>query len=183
VSRRSRERERAAESPAKNYSPHRRFLAKFLGLMFLYYGLTAVPWVDRHILYPVLEWSAYGSAVILRCVGEKTRVERNEIHGARYGVSVKRGCDPVDPIMLFCAGVVACPASIRRKLIGIAGGTVFLFSVNLVRITSMFLIGLHLPRIRSTVHEEWWPALMIVEALAAWVIWSRWALREVKIPQ
>jgi len=35
----------------------------------VYYGLTVIPWVDRHLMYPVLEFTAAGASKLLNLLG------------------------------------------------------------------------------------------------------------------
>src|SRR5271168_2334217 len=78
-----------------------RFLGIFLGIVVVYYSLTLSPWVDAHAIYPVLKASARGTSTLLDLGGVKTTVDGVIVHGPDYSIAVRRGCDPLEPIVLF----------------------------------------------------------------------------------
>jgi len=73
-----------AERRETGQSQVRRFLLIFLGIVGAYYALTLVPWVDRNILYPVLQLSAQASSLLLNLTGESTTTKGIVIQGATF---------------------------------------------------------------------------------------------------
>ena len=67
--------------------PVRRFLLVFLGIVAAYYLLTMVPWVDRYLVYPVLELSAHASAVVIRLAGDAVTTQGVLIQGPSFAVA------------------------------------------------------------------------------------------------
>jgi exosortase H (IPTLxxWG-CTERM-specific) len=151
-----------------------RFLGWFAAIVTVYYGLTVIPWVDRHLMYPVLEFTAAGASKLLNLFGCPTTLKGVVIQGSDYAVAVRRGCDPLEPIMLFCAAIVAFPSVWRPKLWGMTVGGTFLYSLNLARIASLYLLGRRQSAWFYSLHQEWWPALYIVSAILVWLVWLRW---------
>ena len=151
-----------------------RFLARFGILVAVYYLLTALPWVDRHVLYPVLELNARGVSALLNLLGHETTHQGIAIHGPRFSVAVRRGCDPLEPIMLFGAAVLAFPGAWKGKFWGLAAGSLFFCGLNLVRILTLYLAGQSQAAWFDTLHQEAWPALFILLAVLLWAAWLRW---------
>jgi exosortase H (IPTLxxWG-CTERM-specific) len=151
-----------------------RFLGVFFATVAVYYSLTLSPWVDANALYPVMKVSARGTSALLNLIGVKTTVEGVVVRGTGYSVAVRRGCDPLEPIVLFAAGVVAFPAPWRRRLPALAAASVLLFGLNLVRIVSLYLLGAGKSSMLESVHLWCWPAFFIICSLALWVLWLRW---------
>lgn len=160
----------------------RRFLLIFLGLVGCYYGLTLIPWVDANVLYPVLVFSAQGSSFLVNLTGDQTTVQGVLVQGSKFVVAVRRGCDPLEPIALFGAAVIAFPASWKRKVCGLAIGAALLFMLNLVRIGSLYLLGKSKSTLFETLHLELWPAFFILVALSLWVLWLMW-IRDTTQPE
>jgi exosortase H (IPTLxxWG-CTERM-specific) len=156
-----------------------RFLGIFLATVAVYYALALSPWVDAKVLYPVMKVSARGTSALLNLMGVKTTVEGVVVRGADYSVAVRRGCDPLEPIVLFGAGVMAFPAPWRRKLPALVVASAFLFGMNVVRIVSLYLLGSNKSSMLETIHLLCWPAFFIICALALWVLWLRWIQRPV----
>ena len=158
-------------------SQARRFLLIFLWIVAAYYALTLVAWADRNVLYPVLKLSAQASSLLLNLTGESTSTKGIVIQGATFAVAVRRGCDPLEPIALFGAAVIAFPAPSRRKAMGLAIGAALLFTLNVLRIVSLYWLGRHKSVWFETVHLELWPAFFIIVSLSLWVLWLIWIRR------
>lgn len=161
-------------------SPVVHFGLKFGLLMAMYYCLVLVPFFDR-LLYDYLCVSARVGGAFLNLLGLRVQVLDTSIRSADFGITVRRGCDAVEPFWFFCAGVLASPIPFARKLPGILAGAVLILSLNLVRIVSLYLIGLHSPGMFSTAHLEVWPAIFIVTGMVLWIGWIRWAKRPPEI--
>src|SRR5262249_15016855 len=132
------------------------------------------PWVDSNALFPVMKASARGSSVLLNFLGAKTTVEGVVIRGSECAVAVRRGCDPLEPIVLFAAAVIAFPANWRSRGSGMVLASVFLFVLNLARVASLYLLRAENSALFESLHLVWWPALFIVGSLVLWVLWLRW---------
>lgn len=145
--------------------------------MALFYAATIVPWVDGNVMYPVLGWTARGASVLLRAAGEETSAQGVVVAGRDFKVAVRRGCDPFEPVVLFGAAVIAFPAASRKKLVGLAIGSMILFGINLVRVASLYLAGRSHPAWFECVHQEIWPALFILFSVLLWLAWLAWARR------
>lgn len=154
-----------------------RFILIFLLVVGGYFGLAAVPWVDRAVVLPVLKHSASGAASLLTLFGVAAQAEGVLVKGGEFSVAVRSGCDPLAPIALMSGAMLGFPADWRKRWIGILAGAGVLYGLNLVRIASLFLTG----RARSSwfysLHQEWWPAFFIVVALLIWWGWLNWVGR------
>ena len=162
-------------------SPARRFLLVFLGIVAVYYLLTMVPWVDGSLVYPVLELTAQASAAAIRLTGETVTAQGVVVEGKSFAIAIRRGCDPLDPMALFTAAVVAFTGPWQRKIVGIVAGSATLFALNLLRIVSLYWLGNGHSALFETVHQEIWPAFFILCALGLWCLWLLWISRETRV--
>ena len=89
----------------------------------------------------------------------------------------RSGCDAVETTALFICAALAFPTSFLRKVVGIIAGAFVLAMLNLVRVVSLFLIGVHLPSIVDVMHIEVWQGLFIIFAVILWVVWLLWISR------
>jgi exosortase H (IPTLxxWG-CTERM-specific) len=149
-----------------------RFGLKFGALMGLFYALALLPFFDR-LFYSYLEANASLSNAILRVLGQDSQVADITIRSAQFGITVRRGCDAIEPSWFFCAAVLSFPASFGRRFAGMVVGSLLLQVLNLVRIVSLYYIGLLSPRFFDTAHLEIWPVVFIVTAMVAWLVWIR----------
>src|SRR5262245_53263638 len=111
------------------------------------------------------------SGAIIRLISPDVVVNGSTIQGHGFGVDVYYGCDAEDVVMLFVAAVLAFPAPWRARLIGAAAGTVLIVLFNLVRIVSLFYIGVWAPSAFETAHLVVWQVTGILFATALYVLW------------
>jgi exosortase H (IPTLxxWG-CTERM-specific) len=122
--------------------------------------------VDSHI-----------SGFILNIFGQQTLVSGPVIGSSKFSISIERGCDAVEAMALFSAALLSYPARWKDKLIGLLAGIVILFLLNLVRIVTLFLTGIYAPKLFQVMHIEIWEALFILFAVALWIFWIRWTIK------
>lgn len=162
-----------------NAGPVWRFGLMFGVLMVLFYTLILTPFFDR-LLYTYLGANAWLANGMLNVLGQATHVSDITIRSARFAITVRRGCDAIEPSWFFCAALLSFPAPWPRKVVGILIGAVLLQLLNLLRIVSLYFIGLHYPPLFNTAHVEIWPAVFIIVAIALWIGWITWSRRAVK---
>jgi len=147
------------------------FGAKFGALVLLLYGLLAIPFSER-ILYSYLEANAWMSNLILDALGQGTHVTEVTIQSPGFAIAIRRGCDAVEPTWLLCAAILAFPGSFKHKLAGMFAGIVILQLLNLVRIVTLYWIGIHFPAFFPSAHLEIWPTVFIIVAILFFVGWK-----------
>lgn len=138
--------------------------------MALYYFIIVIPFFDE-LLFRYLSWNAWAASRILNLFGQHTLVSENVIQSAGYVVNVRRGCDALEPSWFLCAAILAFPAPFKRKTGGILLGISVIGAINVVRIASLFLIGLYSPRLFPAAHLEIWPVIFILLAVGLWIGW------------
>ena len=97
-----------------NVGPIWRFGLGFGALMGLFYILILTPLFD-HLLYSYLGANAWLANGILNLLGQDSHVSDITIRTARYAITVRRGCDAIEPSWFFCAALLAFPAPFTRK--------------------------------------------------------------------
>ena len=164
------------EQPVKLSRPagRGRFIVVFLLVIGGYFGLSSLDWVDREVVLPVLKVSAAGASWLLSLMGVVTQIDGVVVKGPEFSVAVRSGCDPLAPIALMSGAMLGFPASWRQRLLGMVGGGLILFGLNLVRVASLYLTGRAHSSWFYSLHQEWWPAAFIVIALLLWWAWLNW---------
>jgi len=151
-----------------------RFVVVFGLLLASFYAAILLPAFDR-AFYQCLCVNARVANAVLQGLGQPTTVSAVTIRSEAYAVSIRRGCDAIEPAWFFCAAVLAFPGHWRRKPAGLAVGVAAILALNLVRIVSLYFIGLYVPRFFPTAHLELWPVIFILTALGLWIAWIRWS--------
>jgi exosortase H (IPTLxxWG-CTERM-specific) len=154
------------------------FLLVFGVLMAGFYAFICyVPVYNYRILPAYHRFIAETSARMLSFVGERATATGDVIFSPRFSARIVPGCDAVEATALFVCAVLAFPTGLPRKVVGILAGAFALAVLNLVRVTSLFLFGVHLPRIFNMMHLEVWQGLFIVFAVVLWIVWLVWIVR------
>ena len=110
-----------------------------------------------------------------RGLGEDASVYRSSISSPRYSVEVQHGCNALLPTALFVSAALASPVAFALKIPGIVIGTIALMLMNLVRIVSMFYLGIYMPKSFNMMHAHVWPGIFICFSLLLWIAWAVWA--------
>jgi exosortase/archaeosortase family protein len=114
------------------------------------------------------------AGLVLRIFDPSVRVVGNDILG-RTSLTVAKNCDAMDVSLLLASAIVAFPAQWTRRLVGIGVGVAFLTVVNVLRIVSLYFVGVHWPTAFEPIHAEVWPLAIVALAAAVFLAWSRWA--------
>jgi exosortase H (IPTLxxWG-CTERM-specific) len=116
------------------------------------------------------------SGLFLNIMGEHIVVSSDLISSAKFSLQVKRGCDAMEPMVVFIAGVIAFPASYKDKLKGLGVGLSIIFFLNILRIISLYYTGIFFPAFFEMMHVEVWQVLFIIIAITFWFKWLQWLM-------
>lgn len=169
-----------AAGRAFNRRPVLKAITIFVLVMGAYYAIDFTPFLSSRFLEWYLEMLARTSANLISALGHQADSIGVRIESSAFSVKIVRGCDALEPSAAFIAAVLASPVALRFKLPGIVVGTVCLLLINLVRIVSLFFIGIHARSIFDLMHYDLWQAAFIVLAIAFWAVWVQWATRRGK---
>lgn len=81
-------------------------------------------------------------------------------------LEVRQGCDGMEVWLMLATALLACPMPLVRRLRGIAVGTLLVYSLNLIRIVSVFHVALKRPDWFVLAHEFVWPTAIVLAAMA-----------------
>jgi exosortase H (IPTLxxWG-CTERM-specific) len=156
------------------------FVATVAILIVLFYIFYRNPWVENNIFTPLVNFYAQLSGGLLTLLGFENTVIADLIYSSQFSVSVKKGCDAAEPMAIFIAGIVAFPALIKRKLIGLGIGLAILFLLNVVRIVTLYLMGIYFPDLFEAMHLAVWQVIFILIAVLLWFLWLRYVVNKPK---
>jgi exosortase H (IPTLxxWG-CTERM-specific) len=154
--------------------PESRFLILFLAILGVSFFVVALKWVNDGFVTPYTELIAKMSGLVLLLFGEEVTVNGVVVSSPRFAVTIYNGCNGLITSLIFISGVVAFPSSLRAKAIGVVGGLVSIQIINLIRIVSLFYIGVFLPQFFSQSHVFIWQSIVIVAGVALWVLWAHY---------
>lgn len=154
------------------------FLVKFLGLLALFFLVVAPRPMNDAVVEPFTAAVAHAGGFACRLFGEKTVMVGTTIASPRFSVNIRNGCNGLETIFIFTAAVLAFPARWKVRLLGLAGGFVAIQLINLVRIVSLFYIGIFWPKLFEQSHIVVWQGIVILFGVVLWIVWAdRFALK------
>jgi exosortase H (IPTLxxWG-CTERM-specific) len=132
--------------------------------------------IQDNVIAPFTEGLAALSAAAIRlCGGGATAAGTVLSLASGCGsVRVANGCNAIEVSILFAAAVLAFPAPIRLRLIGVAAGVGLLQGINLLRIISLLYLSCFSQSWFAFFHEYAWDAAIVLDALLIFLGWHRW---------
>jgi exosortase H (IPTLxxWG-CTERM-specific) len=154
-------------------TPAGRFVARYVVVLGLGFFALALRPVNDHVVNPYTTFVAYEAKAALNLVGENARVTGQVLSSPRFSVGIYNGCNGLEAILIFVCGVVAFPAPWRSRLLGAALGFVAIQAFNVVRVVSLFYVGVFRPQWFNISHVFIWQSLVIILAVVLWLGWVR----------
>jgi exosortase H (IPTLxxWG-CTERM-specific) len=156
-----------------------RFIFLFFACCMALFVLELTQPVEQHVILP------FTAAIAKVCVW---LVGLFDSHAIAYGkilqstssnfaISIERGCNGVEAIIILVSAMLAFPAPWKHKLAGIGIGFVAIQLLNLVRIISLFYLGQWNRTVFDWFHMYLWQALIVLDALVVFLIWLRYLPR------
>jgi exosortase H (IPTLxxWG-CTERM-specific) len=128
---------------------------------------------NDYVVVPFTERIVRASTALLRAAGEPASSSGTRIVSPAFAVDVKNGCNGVEAMLILLAAVLAFPAPGRSRLLALAAGFVVIQALNLVRVVSLFWLGVHHRDVFELFHTAVWQTLLILVAVALFALWSR----------
>ena len=158
--------------PRKGLRPEAAFLLKFGLYLVLFFAATAPKPMNDAFVEPFTAGVAKVGGFAARLFGEKTTMVGTAIVSPRFAVNVRTGCNGLETIYIFFAGVLAFPAPWKKKLLGLVLGFLAIQLLNVVRIVSLFYIGVYFPKHFEDSHIVIWQAIVILFGVALFLVWA-----------
>ncbi len=152
--------------------PETRFLILFLGILGTSFAVVALKPVDHAFVVPFTTAVAKVSGTILALFGEDITVNGCQLTSPRFAVTIYNGCNGLITSLIFISGVLAFPARWPAKILGVVGGLVAIQGINLVRIISLFYIGIYFPNLFNSSHIFIWQSIVILFGVGLWMVWA-----------
>lgn len=156
-----------------------KFLALFAVIFAVTYFIFGIaPGVRRAIIQPYTVFLADAVAAVLNLFGEGARADGATVISSRFSISIAMGCDGVEPMCLFIAGVLAFPAPWRARFLGLALGVPIIHLINLARLVMLYYAGVVMPSVIDEIHVYVAQTIVILLSTALLIFWlDRFAIK------
>lgn len=162
-------------------SPVLLFALGFGLFMAVFYLISFTDFYKAYIFTPIVNANASIAGWILDLFGQDVVVEGKSLRLSDYSfaIDIKEGCDALEATALLWAGITSFPFAFKSKIPGYLLGTLFLLSMNLIRVITLFLVGVYgSEAFFETMHLDVWQAIFIILAVVSWVVWINWARKK-----
>lgn len=159
---------------SNNKKPIILFCIAIAAIMAIYFWIYNQPFFDA-INLPIVKGYAWIGHKILNIFGQGTSFENTVIINKIFQIDISKGCDAVTPTILFLAAVLTFPIAFKLKTPALLIAPLALAALNVIRIVSLFLIGVYAPSFFEFAHIELWQVIFIVFCFIGWLYWLIWA--------
>ncbi len=156
--------------------PEGRFLVLFLTILTVSFTVLALKSVNDAVVDPYTGFVARMSGAALRLIGEDVTVDGLQVRSPRFAVTIYNGCNGLITSLIFISGVLAFPARWSAKLLGAVGGLAAIQIINLIRIISLYYVGVYIPKYFNQSHIFIWQSVVIVAGVTLWIVWAHYAV-------
>ena len=166
--------------PVSRLPPMLRFLLLFLVCLAMLFVAELWQPVEQHVIEPFTAAIAKVCVFIVGLFDSHVLAAGKELRSTTNGfaISIERGCNGVEAVIILVSAMLAFPASWRQKALGIGLGFVAIQVLNLVRIISLFYLGQWNRTWFDWFHLYLWQALIVLDALVVFLLWLRWLSRD-----
>ncbi len=159
-------------------------------LLYIVYMLLAFMLIEYESIKNLLHLDAiYTGAVVwlsthlITLLGIDVTADHAFLHLDSAVMEVKFGCNGLEAILLYCAAVLAFPASWKQRLMGIFLGSSLLQLFNLLRIALLAWVLEYHHTIFDVMHEYITQSIMIVIAFVIFLIYLQYVTDENTLSQ
>ena len=152
-----------------------RFFLLFLFMQGVLFTAELTPPGQQYFVQPFTGMLANISAFLIELTGREiiaTGVIIRDVT-TQFAVEIAAGCNGVEAMILLVAAMLAFPSPWRYKLGGIVVGVIAIQALNLVRIVSLFFLGMWNETAFEWTHLYVWQALIMLDALVVFLLWIR----------
>ncbi|MDY6905449.1 MAG: exosortase H [Thermodesulfobacteriota bacterium] len=151
---------------------------RFGGVFLLLAGVLffLLNWLPSGNIDPLNVYTARMTAMLVKLMGIDVVVREAFVSAGSFSIKVIPECTAIFVVILYFAFVMAYPASIRQKAMGLLFGIPVLVVVNMVRLVGIFLIGMHYRALFEYAHVYIGQIFMILLVLSISLIWLRWVV-------
>lgn len=150
-----------------------RFLTLFLLILFASFAFIAWNPINDRVIVPFTSGLAAVASWILNLLGQQTSAFGTGISSPTFAVDVKNGCNGIEAMLILLAAILAFPMSWRARVQGIALGTVLIQILNMIRITTLYLLGKYHPQLFDIFHNAVWQVVIVFSAVVFFFGWVR----------
>jgi exosortase family protein XrtM len=160
------------DSKAKMHYREMRFFIIFIFLFFVFQALhyAVRPYIAPFVIHTL---TTGGSSRLINLItpSEKTAPQKEYLASGNFKIKIARGCEGIEGIIILAAAILAFPAGIKPKLIGLAGGVFAIYFFNLIRVAGLYYTLKYKPALFDMMHMYVGQTFIILIAFLYFIAW------------
>lgn len=154
----------------------RNFIFRYFFLMaVVFFVLSYKPFLDIFDLNRVYsEVVVFFTSIALDLINLPYSCTGILIHLPNLSLKVEFGCNGLEAVFIYSAGVLAYPASFKSKIVGVAAGFFVIQLFNIVRIAVLAYSAVYYKELFDIIHIYVAQGIMIAASLAIFIVYLNW---------
>jgi len=145
------------------------FIALFVAFCTVFY-LLYYHFMDRLVFLENI--TAFILGFLLRIFGMDVVVSGNTVTIVGHiTLKVIDECTAMFGSIVYISCILAYPADVKKKVMGIVLGVPCLYAINMVRLVILAFVGVSSPGIFEFVHTYLWQTIFIIFVILIWLVW------------
>jgi exosortase H (IPTLxxWG-CTERM-specific) len=158
-------------------SPSGRFIVLFAAIAAVGFFLQVLPFVDQNLIVPFIHLMSAAAGGLILIFGGSVEIVGDVLRSpGGFAVRVDNGCSGLEAVILCSAAVLAFPAKLKIRLIGVLACAFAVLGLNVVRIITLFYIGQHSKEWFDWAHLYAWDVLIMADGILAVLLWIRFVV-------
>lgn len=158
--------------PARPHAIPLRFIILFVVFILAGNFSLAIPFVDTRLIEPWTQANASAAAGLTRLFGMDADSAGMSLTAGSARLSVKKGCNGVEALIILAAAILAFPAPWSRRLVGLLIGAIAIFGFNILRLVNLLVVAVHFPERLELFHIFIWQTLIVLIAFGIFILWG-----------
>jgi exosortase H (IPTLxxWG-CTERM-specific) len=151
-----------------------RMVVIFAATMIVGGGVLLSEPVQQAVMTPWSETITAVCAHLMRAAGVPVDAVQHVLvtSDRSFAVSIENECNGAWSHLILLSGILAYPATVRRRVVGGFLAQAALFAINVLRVASLMLLGMYAPALLRPAHVYVWQFLIIGCALMLFRVWA-----------
>jgi len=154
---------------------YRKEIRFFIYFIFLFFALQVLHYIARPHITPfvVHHLTTGGSSRLINLITpqENTRTQNEYLISGSFKLKIARGCEGIEGVIILLAAILAFPAGIKFKSMGVIVGVFVIYSLNLFRVAGLYYTLKYKPGLFDMMHIYVGQTLIILVAFLYFIIW------------
>ena len=115
--------------------------------------------------------------VVVGCGGYATRDAAILRAPSGFAVEMRDGCNAINVTILLWSAILAFPARMRIKVLGLVVGSLIIQVLNIARFISLFYLGQYCLTWFDFAHTYLWESMLVLDTMVVFWLWVNHVVR------